>query len=438
MKNSSSLKHVLKASMAGFLMGFDTVVISGVNLAVKAIWNTSDWIHGTLIISMTLWGIVFGAMIGGHPTDRFGRKSTLILVGFLCTVAILGASLAPNPYIFSFFRFLGGLGIGLATIAAPTYISEISEAHNRGRMTMLFQFNIVLGILMAYFSNYLLQGILEENSWRIMIGIELLPAAIYTILIFSIPKSPRWLLLKNNKVQASKTNTSKLSVHINKLFTKNTTSNSRLFSGKYNRILLLSFLMALFNQLSGISFILFYVPELLGKTGLGTSESLLSSVSVGLINLIFTFVGISLIDKLGRKQLMYIGSIGYIISLSMVALSFYINTSPLFTLIFLLLFVASHAVGQGAVIFVFIPEIFPTEVRSFGQAWGSGILNVFAAITALLGAVLINALTPQLIFGIFTFFMILQLLFVHFMMPETKGVPLEVIAKWLVKETHDR
>lgn len=419
-------------------MGFDTVVISGVNLAVKAIWNTSDWIHGTLIISMTLWGIVFGAMIGGHPTDRFGRKSTLILVGFLCTVAILGASLAPNPYIFSFFRFLGGLGIGLATIAAPTYISEISEAHNRGRMTMLFQFNIVLGILMAYFSNYLLQGILEENSWRIMIGIELLPAAIYTILIFSIPKSPRWLLLKNNKVQASKTNTSKLSVHINKLFTKNTTSNSRLFSGKYNRILLLSFLMALFNQLSGISFILFYVPELLGKTGLGTSESLLSSVSVGLINLIFTFVGISLIDKLGRKQLMYIGSIGYIISLSMVALSFYINTSPLFTLIFLLLFVASHAVGQGAVIFVFIPEIFPTEVRSFGQAWGSGILNVFAAITALLGAVLINALTPQLIFGIFTFFMILQLLFVHFMMPETKGVPLEVIAKWLVKETHDR
>ena len=432
MKNSSTFKYVFIASMTGFLMGFDTVVISGVNLLIREMWNTSDWIHGTLIVSMTLWGIVLGALLGGYPTERLGRKSTLILVGFLCTAAVIGASLATNLYIFSFFRFVGGFGIGMASIAAPTYISEISEAHNRGRMNMLFQLNIVLGILMAYFSNYLLQGILEENSWRIMIGIELLPAAIYTALIFSIPKSPRWLMLKKNKAYAAKANTFKLSVHTKESLTKNITSKSRLFSGKYNRILLLAFFMAFFNQLSGISFILFYVPELLGKTGLGTSESLLSSVSVGIINLIFTFVGISLIDKLGRKQLMYIGSIGYIISLSMIALSFIIDASPLFTLVFLLLFVASHAVGQGAVIFVFIPEIFPTEVRSFGQAWGSGLLNVFAAITALLGAVLINVLTPQLIFGIFAFFMVLQLLFTHFMMPETKGVTLEEIEQKLI------
>ncbi|WP_319510295.1 sugar porter family MFS transporter [uncultured Draconibacterium sp.] len=432
MRNSSTFKYVFIASMTGFLMGFDTVVISGVNLLIREMWNTSDWIHGTLIVSMTLWGIVLGALLGGYPTERLGRKSTLILVGFLCTAAVIGASLATNLYIFSFFRFVGGFGIGMASIASPTYISEISEAHNRGRMNMLFQLNIVLGILMAYLSNYLLQGILEENSWRIMIGIELLPATIYTALIFSIPKSPRWLMLKKNTVDTPKTNTNNLNEPIKESFTKNIKNKSGLFSGKYNRILLLAFLMAFFNQLSGISFILFYVPELLGKTGLGTSESLLSSVSVGLINLIFTFVGISLIDKLGRKQLMYIGSIGYIISLSMVALSFIIDASPLFTLIFLLLFIASHAVGQGAVIFVFIPEIFPTEVRSFGQAWGSGLLNVFAAITALLGAVLINALTPQLIFGIFAFFMVLQLLFTHFMMPETKGVTLEDIEQKLI------
>lgn len=434
MKIKSTHKYAIIASIAGFLMGFDTVVISGVNLFIKELWNTSDWVHGTLIISMTLWGIVIGAMLGGYPTERFGRKITLILVGFLCSFAVIGASLAQGPYIFSLFRFIGGFGIGLASIAAPTYISEISEAHNRGRMTMFFQFNIVLGILMAYFSNYLLLGVLEDNSWRIMIGVELIPALLFTFLVFRVAESPRWLMQKHNSVMIKKQPASHLSGS-NKEGKLSTiqSKKSSLFSGKYNRILLLSFLMAFFNQLSGVSFILFYVPELLSKTGLGTSESLLSSISVGLINLIFTFVGISLIDKLGRKQLMYIGSIGYIISLSMVALSFSFNAPPLFTLSFLLLFIASHAIGQGAVIFVFIPEIFPTEVRSFGQAWGSGILNIFAAITALLGAVLINALTPQIIFGIFAFFMVLQLLFTHFLMPETKGLTLEEIERRLIK-----
>lgn len=433
MKNSI-LKNVLIVAMGGFLMGFDTVVISGVNLLIKEVWHTSGWIHGILIISTTLWGIVFGALLGGYPTEKLGRKSTLILVGFLCSSAVLGASLAPNPYIFALFRFTGGFGIGLASIASPTYISEISEAHNRGRMTMLYQFNIVLGILMAYFSNYLLQGILGENSWRIMIGIEIIPALLFTFLVFGIAKSPRWLMLKQHSERLKEQpDSQKFTSNKEEVLAETKPKNTGLFSGKYKRILLLSFLMAFFNQLSGISFILFYVPELLGKTGLGTSESLLSSVSVGLINLVFTFVGIFLIDRLGRKQLMYIGSIGYIISLSMVAFSFIISASPLFTLSFLLLFIASHAIGQGAVIFVFIPEIFPTEVRSFGQAWGSGLLNVFAAITALLGAVLIYALTPQFIFGIFAFFMVLQLLFTHFLMPETKGLALEEIEGRLIK-----
>ena len=435
-------KHVFIVSMAGFLMGFDSIVISGVNLPIKNLWQTSDWFHGTFIISMSLWGMVIGALTGGYPTEKLGRKVILILVGFLFAMSALGAAFSPGPYYFSFYRFIGGLGAGFASIAAPSYISEISEAHNRGRLAMLYQFNIVFGILIAYLSNYFLKGVLGENDWRLMLGVEFIPALLFAFLLFSVPKSPRWLLIcKNNKNEDSHTlNIKSSSTETNSQIqlTPEELSNKQirvgLFSGKYNRILLLSFLMAFFNQFSGISFVLFYAPEIFEKAGLGTSESLFNSISLGIINLIFTFVGIYLIDRLGRKQLMYIGSIGYIISLSMIALGFYIQSSPSFKLIFILLFIASHAIGQGAVIWVFIPEIFPTKVRSFGQAWGAGLLNMFAAIIALLGAVLINSFAPLTIFSLFAFFMVLQLLFTHYMMPETKGVPLEEIEHWLVKK----
>lgn len=427
MKNT--FKYVFIVSIAGFLMGFDSVVISGVNLPLKNLWQTSDWFHGAFIISMSLWGMVTGALVGGYPTEKYGRKVTLILVGFLFAFSALGAALSPNPYYFSFYRFIGGLAAGFASIAAPTYISEISEAHNRGRLSMLYQFNIVFGILMAYFSNYLLKGVFAENDWRLMLGIEFIPAILFAVLLFSVPKSPRWLQVCKAKAKVGSEKEKDMGKPLATAITNKikTVSRFRLFSGKYNRPLLLSFLMAFFNQFSGISFILFYAPEIFEKAGLGASESLLSSISLGVVNLIFTFVGIYLIDRLGRKQLMYLGSIGYIISLSMVAVGFYFQMSPLFNLIFILLFIASHAVGQGAVIWVFIPEIFPTEIRSFGQAWGAGILNMFAATIALLGAVLINAFSPWFVFGLFAFFMVLQLLFTHYMMPETKGVPLEEI-----------
>ena len=432
--NSRIVRYVFIVSMAGFLMGFDTVVISGVNLPIKNMWHTSGWFHGTFIISMSLWGMVIGALLGGYPTEKLGRKVTLILVSLLFTSSALGAALSQGPYYFSFFRFIGGLGAGFASIAAPTYISEISEAHNRGRLAMLYQLNIVLGILAAYLSNYFLNGILGENDWRLMLGIEFIPALLFTLLLCSIPKSPRWLLICRNNAKEAKRIFSMTSSDVDadaymqtikKDELPDKQNKSGLFSGKYNRVLLLSFLMAFFNQFSGISFILFYAPEIFEKAGLGASESLLSSISIGVINLIFTFVGIYLIDRLGRKQLMYMGSFGYIISLSIVALGFYIHSSPLFQLVFILLFIASHAVGQGAVIWVFIPEIFPTKIRAFGQAWGAGLLNIFAATIALLGSVLINSFTPWLVFSLFTFFMILQLLFTHYMMPETKGIPLE-------------
>lgn len=440
--NNKIFKYVFIVSMAGFLMGFDTVVISGVNLPLKHIWQTSDWFHGTFIISISLWGMVIGALLGGYPTEKLGRKVTLILVGFLFAISALGAALSDGPYLFSFFRFIGGLSAGFASIAAPTYISEISEAHNRGRLAMLFQFNIVFGILIAYFSNYLLKGMLGENDWRLMLGIEFIPALLFALLLFSIPKSPRWLLEGiNNEQETKKILHPSLSeeeefayIHtIKKEELPTKQIKSGLFSGNYNRLLLLSFLMAFFNQFSGISFILFYTPEILEKAGFGASESLLSSISLGVINLIFTIAGIYLIDRLGRKQLMYIGSIGYIISLSMVAFSFYVHYSPIFQLLFILLFIASHAIGQGAVFWVFIPEIFPTKIRPFGQAWGASLLNIFAATVALLGTVFLNSFAPWFVFSLFAFFMVFQLLFTHYIMPETKGVALEEMEHLLVK-----
>lgn len=433
----------LAASLSGFLFGFDTVVISGANLPIKELWHTSEWFHGTFIMSMALWGTVIGALLAGFPTDRIGRRATLVWIGVLYFVSAVGSALAPDPYSFSFFRFIGGLGVGISSIAAPTYISEISSANNRGRLGALYQFNLVLGILVAFISNYLLQGFDGANDWRWMLGVEAIPAFFYTILVFGVPKSPRWLVLhKNDSIQAlvvlrglsgSEDSAQKMLKDIQDDQQKTAHDTSSVFSPKYKKPLILAFLIAFFNQLSGINFILYYAPEILGKAGFGSSDSLLSSISIGVINLIFTFIGMALIDKAGRKQLMYIGSIGYIISLFMVAYGFYTDSSAIFKLIFILTFIASHAVGQGAVIWIFISEIFPNRVRAYGQAWGSGTHWVFAALITLFGSVLINAFAPWVAFVFFGCFMILQLLYTHFMMPETRGKSLEDLEEELVK-----
>lgn len=407
MKNKV-LQYALIASITGFLFGFDSVVISGVNLPLKHLWKTSDWFHGTFIISISLWGMVVGSLLGGYPTEKLGRKKTLLGVGVLFTISAIGAALATGPTMFSFFRFIGGVSAGVGSIAAPAYMSEIASAHNRGRLGMLFQLNIVSGILMAFVSNYFLIGVGGADDWRWMLGIMAIPAGIYTLLLLTIAESPRWLqqtLVPQEKVG--------------------------LFSGKYNRVLLLSFLIAFFNQFSGISFILFYAPEIMEKAGWGTAQSLLSSVFIGLVNLVFTIAGMYLIDRIGRRQLMYIGSLGYIISLSMVAICFYNGITAGFTLLFILIFMMSHAIGQGAVIWVFITEIFPTRVRAYGQSWGSGMLNGFAGLVTSFGAVVINAFSPWTIFAGFALLMVGQLLFTRFMMPETRGVSLEELEQKL-------
>ncbi|USD23914.1 sugar porter family MFS transporter [Flagellimonas marinaquae] len=449
----------LTAALAGFLFGFDTVVISGANQPIKEIWDTNWFLgdsiftfHGIFIMSMALWGTVLGALFGGLPTDLLGRKKTLFWIGVLYFVSAIGSAFAPEAYTFSVFRFIGGIGVGASSVAAPVYISEISTPQTRGRLTAMYQFNIVFGILVAFISNYLIGILFDENiAWRWMLGIEGLPALIYTLMVFNIPNSPRWLLLKNRSDAIVKesivllgTAQEKATVYLEEIKiaiyeTKEKKSDS-LFSGKYNRPLVLAFLIAFFNQLSGINFVLYYAPEILERAGLASGESLFSSISIGVINLIFTFVGISLIDKLGRKQLMYIGSIGYIISLAMVGWCFYSGASSVLLLTFILVFIASHAVGQGAVVWVFISEIFPNKVRSYGQSWGTSTHWVFAALITLLTPTFLDAEigifkeNPWPIFIFFAFMMVLQLLWVIFMMPETKGITLEDLAKLLSKK----
>jgi len=433
----------LTVALAGFLFGFDTVVISGANAPIKELWQTSAWFHGVFIMSMALWGTVLGSLAGGIPTKRIGRKNTLIWVGVLYLVSALGSGLASDPYMFSFFRFLGGVGVGASTVAAPTYISEISTASSRGRLVALYQFNIVFGILIAFISNYLLDGVGGSNDWRWMLGVEALPAALYCLLILGVPNSPRWLMVERGDASGALQTLqllhgdegfAKAELDIIKAHQSEEEASANVFSGKYNKSLLLAFLLAFFNQLSGINFILYYAPVILENAGFASSDSLLSSIAIGGTNLIFTFVGLYLIDRMGRKSLMYIGSVGYIISLAMVAYGFKTEAAAGFNLFFILTFIASHAVGQGAVIWVFISEIFPNSVRAAGQAWGTGTHWVFAALITMLGEVVIEAFPGWTVFAFFAAFMVLQLLFTHFMMPETKGVSLEELQDQLTSK----
>jgi MFS transporter, SP family, xylose:H+ symportor len=442
--NNRILRWSLTVALAGFLFGFDTVVISGANLPIKQLWNTSPFFHGMFIMSMALWGTVIGALFGGVPTDRLGRKKTLFWIGVLYFVSALGSALATDPYLFSFFRLIGGIGVGASSVAAPTYISEITSSRNRGKFVALYQFMIVFGILIAFISNYLLAGFGGANDWRWMLGVEGIPAFFYCLMILSVSESPRWLYLKRKDKEGalkilkqvdSDTAEQRIQDIISDIEPEE--SRAKFFSPKYSKPIMLAFLIAAFNQLSGINFILYYAPELLEMAGLAAQDSLFNAISIGGINLMFTFVGMYLIDRSGRRGLMIIGSLGYIFSLAMTAYAFYAGIDPAFLLIFILVFIASHAVGQGAVIWVFISEIFPNQVRASGQSLGTGTHWVFAALITLLTPVFIDRQegifgdNPWPVFAFFAVMMVLQLLFVLKLMPETKGKTLEALAKEL-------
>jgi MFS transporter, SP family, arabinose:H+ symporter len=428
--NARLILWSLTIALGGFLFGLDTAVISGAEQTIQKLWNLSDGMHG-LAISIALYGTVIGAMFGGYCADMFGRKKSLFWVGLLFFVSAVGTALSQDVYTFMALRFIGGLCIGASSVVSPLYIAEIAPAKQRGLLVALFQFNIVFGILIAYVSNYFFQGT-SENDWRWMLGVVGIPSIIFMFLTILLSESPRWLAIIKNDIEGARKTlqeidpaTADQTLEAILKSNRETTKESRNFlSAQYRWPILLAFLFAFFNQTSGINAIIYFAPRIFEMSGLGRSTALLSTAGVGLVNLIFTMVGLSLIDRFGRKILMYIGSIGYIVSLGLIASAFYRNSFEGMTF-FVFMFIASHAIGQGAVIWVFIGEIFPNEVRASGQALGGFTHWVFAAIIANVFPIAASSFGGAPIFLFFTAMMVCQLLFVRFMMPETKGVALE-------------
>jgi len=435
------LKWSLVASMGGFLFGFDTAVISGAEQAIQQQWSLSNTMIGQ-VVAMGLYGTVAGALLAGYLADRFGRKRLLIHIAILYLVSAIGSALAPDVISLMIFRLIGGLGVGASSVAAPMYIAEIAPPEQRGRLTALFQFNLVAGILIAYISNYLI-GDGGEIGWRLMLGVEIIPSIIFSILIFTVPRSPRWLVTKGNNLEEARkvlqlidpTSADRTLDEIKHSDTiKESVGLRHFLSGKYSFPILLAFLIAFFNQVSGINAVIYYAPRIFDLTGMDASSSLLSSAGIGLVNLIFTMVGLSLIDKMGRRFLMYVGSIGYIISLSFVAYAFFTSSfGGVMVPVWLFVFIASHAIGQGAVIWVFISEVFPNEVRGFGQSFGCGTHWVMAALIAGIFPSIVTQVGGGPIFLFFAFMMVLQLIFVWRLMPETNGRSLESLEKDLTK-----
>ena len=429
----------LVSALAGFLFGFDTVVISGAEKKLQALWSLSPAMHG-LAMSAALWGTVLGSFLGSWPTDHFGRKKTLLWIGLLFLAGSVWSALAQEVYSFMTARFLGGIAIGVSTVAAPLYISEISPPKSRGRLAGMFQFNIVFGILVAFLSNYLLEN-LGENAWRWMLGIMAIPSLLYTAACFGIPESPRWLIcrkgdrdrgmavLKQISPQSSDVEIAALADGMSEAAAASHSTHG-FWSGRLRTPILLAFLIAFFNQLSGINAILYFAPRIFEMTGLGAKAALLQSLGIGITNLIFTFVGLWLIDRLGRRTLLYIGSFGYIFSLGLCAWAFFSGNFGIVPAC-IFAFIASHAIGQGAVIWVFISEIFPDQYRATGQSLGSFTHWIFAALLTLFFPKMVEAFAPGYVFLFFCGMMVLQLIWVKLMVPETKGVPLEEIQKKL-------
>lgn len=399
----------LTSALAGFLFGFDTVVISGAEQTIQRLWGLSPGLHG-IAMGAALYGTVLGSLVGSWPADRFGRRPTLLVIGVLFLVSAIASGLAPNVTIFIAARFVGGVGIGISTVAAPLYISEIAPPERRGRLAAMFQFNIVLGIVIAFASNALLGRIVAgADAWRWMLGVAAVPSLIYTLMCFGIPESPRWLLTRGEVRDHPATG---------------------FWTWRLRVPIALAFLVAFFNQLSGINAILYFAPRIFALTGLGEQAALLQSVGIGITNLVFTFVGLWLIDRLGRRTLLLIGSIGYILSLSACAWAFYTHHESIVPAC-IFAFIAAHAIGQGTVIWVLISEIFPNRYRAAGQSLGSATHWVFAALLTTVFPAMVSAFHPGTIFLFFSGMMALQLVWVLAMVPETKGVPLEEIQRRL-------
>ncbi|MBC6699734.1 sugar porter family MFS transporter [Hymenobacter puniceus] len=425
-------------ALGGFLFGFDTAVISGAEKAIQQLWNLSAFEHG-FTISIALIGTVLGAIFGGIPSDKLGRRQTLRGIAALYLVSAVGTALAPGWGLFMVCRFLGGLGVGASSVTAPLYISEISPAASRGKLVGLFQFNIVTGILVAYLSNYLLAG-LGEHSWRLMLGVQAVPALIFLLLLFRVPESPRWLLLHGRLDEGrqvlARISPATVDADAAAILTSQADTvhhSESLWASQYRTPVLLAVAFAFFNQVSGINAIIYYAPRIFEMTGLGQGAALLSSAGIGLVNFIFTLLGVNLIDRFGRRTLMLVGSVGLIATLGLVARAFYTEQfGGVLVPVLLFVYIAFFAFSQGAVIWVFISEIFPNAVRAKGQALGSSTHWVMATVIAFTFPYFAEKLGGGNTFAFFCAMMVLQLVFVWRFMPETKGTSLESAERVLV------
>ena len=434
------------AALGGLLFGFDTAVISGTTDWLRKVYDLSSFGLGFTVAS-ALIGTILGSILVGKPADKYGRKSILFVLAVLYFVSAVGSAIAWDWYSFLFFRFIGGLGVGGASVVSPMYIAEISPAKFRGRLVAITQFNIVLGILLAFFSNYVIVEMnLGDVEWRWMFGVEAFPAVIFFLLLFFNPRSPRWLVAKE-KIEEAKFVLAKCGTdagtvedeieEIRKSIDKEHHAVSEPFYSKqYIKPILLAVAIAAFNQLSGINALMYYAPHIFKMAGAGAESALLQTIAVGGTNLIFTMAALLIIDHFGRKKLMLVGSVGYIISLSSTAWAFYTygtnfnDTGSWVVLISLIVFIASHAFGQGAVIWVFISEVFPNRVRARGQALGSFTHWAMAALISWTFPMFAE-MSGGHTFAFYAICTVGQLLWVIYIMPETKGISLEEIQKKL-------
>ncbi|HUX10800.1 MAG TPA: sugar porter family MFS transporter [Terriglobia bacterium] len=434
--NKYLIKSTVVAALGGLLFGFDTAVIAGTTHGLSEQYHLSPGLLG-MTVAIALWGAIVGAMSAGIPGERFGRRNSLRVLALLYLVSALGCAFAWGWYPLVFFRFLGGLGIGGSSVLGPMYIAEIAPAKWRGRLVGFFQFNVVFGILLAYFSNYLIAllhfGALE---WRWKLGIAAIPAALFFVMLYGIPQSPRWLVEKR-RVEEARDVLQKIgeenagqeledileSMHLERV-------REPLFSKKYRLPIFLAVTIGMFNQLAGINAILYYLNDIFARAGFSATSGGLQAVAVGATNLLFTVIAMSMIDRVGRKTLLLIGSVGTAACLAGVAAIFFTARHENLLVWLLMGYIAFFAFSQGAVIWVYLSEVFPNRVRAKGQSLGS-FSHWF--MNALISGIfpLMAAASGAYPFVFFAFMMVLQFFVVLFVYPETKGVTLEDMQKKL-------
>ena len=436
--NAYLVKSTVVAALGGLLFGFDTAVISGTTGALKQTYQLSPGMLGITVAS-ALWGTVIGSMLAGFPGDRLGRRDSLRLMAILYFVSALGCAGAWNWPSLVAFRFIGGLGIGGSSVLGPMYIAEIAPAKLRGRLVGLFQFNVVFGILVAYFSNYLigLQGF-GVSEWRWELGVTAIPAALFFLMLFGIPRSPRWLVKKGRVAEArtvlqmtgEENFEQELQEIVESIRVEEMQAGERLFSRMHLFPIFLAVSIAMFNQLSGINVILYYLNDIFAHAGFSKVSGNLQAVAVGGTNLIFTMVAMSVIDRIGRKTLLLVGSVGTAACLAGVSAIFFTARNENLLVWLLIGYIAFFAFSQGAVIWVYLSEVFPNTVRAKGQSLGSfthWIMNALISGTFPLMA----ASSGGYPFVFFSLMMVAQFFVVLFVYPETKGVSLEEMQKKL-------